>query len=288
MLNRRGFTLIEILITLAILSAMTLLTTQSIQQAIKSKVKIQDQMDDVSKLRDALKLMERDINLAFHYNDIESEMDKLIAKYKKSGSPSSGGPTSLPGSPNYTYYEQDNSPKATRQSPVTHFMGEAEKINFVTMNNARVVRNSRQADFVEVGYELKECKSLNPENSSGKCLWRRSSPYADEDVTRGGQEVALLEHISEFKLRYIGKGKQDWVSEWKSGVGADGATKDKFPDAVEISITFEKQIKGKSKKYSMQIVAPLHFPNNMEPVNTGSPSAIGGTPPSSTGGTSGN
>ena len=56
----------------------------------------------------------------------------------------------------------------------------------------------------------------------------------------------------------------NWVNEWRSGKGADGTTKDRFPDAVEISMTLKKEVKGKNKEYSMQIVVPLHFPNNLE------------------------
>lgn len=279
-----GFTLIEVLITLAILSALTLLTAQSVQQAIKNKLKIQDQMDDVSRMRDALKLLERDINLAYHYNDIELEMNTLIEKYKKPQQ--APGSTALPTPP--APVNPYAAPKAPRMDPSTHFMGENEKINFATMNNARTVRNSRQADFIEVGYELKDCKSLSNDRASSKCLWRRSTPYVDDDVTRGGQEVVLLENISEFKLRYLGKGKQDWVNDWKSGKGADGTTKDRFPDAVEISLTLEKEVKGKSKKYSMQIVAPLHFPNNIEKSSGGTSTTPPSGIPNSLGGGFGN
>lgn len=264
---KKGFTLVEVLITLAILSTLTLLTAQSIQQAIKAKLKIQDQMDDVTRMRDALKLMERDINLAYHYNDIETEMNKLIEKYKK---PQSTAPAGGPGTPLNppvapSFFGSTVDPdKAERQDPTTHFMGENEKLNFVTLNNSRAVKNSRQAEFSEVGYEWKDCKSLSAEGGSSKCLWRRSSPFVDLDVETGGQEVVLIENLSELKFRYIGKGKQDWVNEWRSGKGADGTTKDRFPDAVEISMTLKKEVKGKNKEYSMQIVVPLHFPNNLE------------------------
>lgn len=264
-----GFTLVEVLITLAILSTLTLLTAQSIQQAIKAKLKIQDQMDDVTRMRDALKLMERDINLAYHYNDIETEMNKLIEKYKKptstttSAAPGSPGTPVAPPAPSFFGSTVDPD-KAERQDPTTHFMGENEKLNFVTLNNSRAVKNSRQAEFSEVGYEWKDCKSLSAEGGSSKCLWRRSSPFVDLDVETGGQEVVLLENLSELKFRYLGKGKQDWVNEWRSGKGADGTTKDRFPDAVEISMTLIKEVKGKKKEYSMQTVVPLHFPNNLE------------------------
>ncbi|MNL43734.1 Pseudopilin GspJ [compost metagenome] len=95
-------------------------------------------------------------------------------------------------------------------------------------------------------------------------MWRRSSPYVDLDVTKGGDEVVLLENLTEFKLRYIGKGKQDWVNEWKTDQSGDGATKGRFPTAVEVSVKIEKDDGKGKKKYSMQLIIPIHFPNNPE------------------------
>lgn len=277
MRNNRGFTMIELMITITILATLTLLTAQAIQQAIQTKVKLQGQIDDVSRMRDTVRLIERDINLAYHYRDIEKELNDLMKKKPTGGNSGSGGGATDGGGPGGGFVtpgginsdlqaEQANQERreVPRRDPVTHFVGNGESVNFPTMNNARTVRNSRQADFVEVGYALRDCKSLREGNAPSKCLWRRSSPHVDLDITKGGDEVALLENVSEFKLRYMGKGKQDWVSDWRTDAQGDGVTKNKFPQAVEISITVEKTERGKAKKYSMQIVAPIHFPNNAE------------------------
>lgn len=252
----RGFTMIELMITITILGTLTVMTAQAISQAIKAKIKLQDQIDDASRIRDAIRLIERDINLAYHYRDIEKELEQLI---KKKNKPAAGAVPVTDNSNNPPAREE-----VQRQNPETNFVGSNESIQFVTFNNGRTVRNAHQADFVEVGYSLKDCRSLREDKGSSKCLWRRSSPYVDLDVTKGGDEVALLENVSEFKLRYIGKGKQDWVSDWRTDEQGDGATKGKFPQAVEVSLTVEKKNKGKGKKYSMQVIVPIHFPNNPE------------------------
>lgn len=257
-----GFTLIEVMITITILGTLTVLAAQAIQQAIKAKGKLQGQIDDVSRMRDAVRLMERDINLAYHYRDIEKEMQTLV---KTSGMTQQQIDALRLQESNPQYLaQQQQQREVPRIDPETNLVGASDSINFVTMNNARTVRNSKQADFVEVGYSLKDCKNLHDEKASSKCLWRRSTPYVDTDVTKGGDEVVLLENVSEFKLRYIGKGKQDWVSDWRTDAQGDGATKGKFPQAVEISITVNKKEGTKSKKYSMQVVVPVHFPNNPE------------------------
>ncbi|MFZ4402981.1 MAG: type II secretion system protein GspJ [Pseudobdellovibrionaceae bacterium] len=249
-----GFTLIEVLITITILSVLSLLISQSIQQAIRYKIKAQREIDEISRLRDALRLMERDVQLAYHYRDLEKEMEALVTK-KPTAKPD-------PTNPNFTP-QFPNAREAPRMDPVTHFIGQEDSLHFVTSNNSRTVRNSKQADFIEVGYSLKDCQSLGEGGGSSKCLWRRSSSIVDDDVTKGGEAVVLLENLKEFKLRYIGKGKQDWNKDWRTDDGGDGATKNNFPDAVEISITIDgKKIKGKNKTYQSQLVVPIHFPNN--------------------------
>jgi prepilin-type N-terminal cleavage/methylation domain-containing protein len=261
MKNRFGFTLIELMITMAILATLTLLTAQSISQAIRAKVSMQDQIDDVSRMRDAVRLIERDINLAYHYRDLEKEIEQLLKKKSTPSTPRVGGLTPPPPPP---AMETENRREVPRRDPETHFIGHSDSVNFVTTNNARTVRNARQADFVEIGYSVRDCKSLSKEQKSSKCLWRRLSPFVDLDVEKGGDEVVLLENITEFKLRYIGKGKQDWTADWRTDAQGDGTTKGRFPQAVEVSLTVEKKEKEKNKKYSMQVVTPIHFPNNPE------------------------
>jgi prepilin-type N-terminal cleavage/methylation domain-containing protein len=280
-----GFTLIEVMITITILGTLTVLVAQSMQTAIKSKAKLQTQIDTSSRMRDAMRLLQRDINLAYHYRDVEKEIDALIKKKNTPGGAGAGagivpGAPVVPGQPVGPDPDQIGSAmpngerrEVVRKDPATHFVGNGEGLNFVTMNNARTVRDSQSADFTEVGYELKDCKSLKEDAGNSKCLWRRSSPLVDLDVTKGGSEIVLLENVTEFKLRYIGKGKQEWVSDWRTDVGGDGVTKNNFPTAVEVSLTITKKEKGRDKKYSMQLITPIHFPNNAEekPANAKTP-----------------
>ncbi|WP_413294305.1 type II secretion system protein GspJ [Bdellovibrio sp. HCB185ZH] len=272
----RGFTLIEMMITISILSVMIILVAQSIQQSIKMKTKVTTQIDEVSHLRDAVRLIQKDINLAYHYRDVEKEIAELLAKKSNQNQGQFNPGLGQPGfvNPNMgqqpsAFQQQQQNREVPRKDPETQFIGNAETLNFVTMNNARTVRNTQQADFIEVGYELKECKSLDPNGGTSKCVWRRSSPWVDLDVTKGGTETVLLENVSEFKFRYMGKGKQDWVTDWRTDQAGDGATKGKFPQAVELSVTVTKKAGGKDRKYSMQVIVPIHFTNNPDDSATG-------------------
>lgn len=272
-----GFSLMEIMIAVAILSSLSLLAARTIQQGLKNKTKIQEQLDDLSKIRNTLKVIETDISRAYHYRDVEKDL--LDATKKKT--PSTPAPATPPGAPPP---QQPGVPPQTDSSeparevpridPSTHFMGSEEELHFVTSNVQRTTTDARVADFMEVGYFLKDCKNSEGSSRFRKCIYRRSSPYVDRDVTKGGEEISLVDNIAEFKLKYIGKGKQDWVKQWKSGQGGDSATTGNFPQAVEVSLVYEKELSGKrKKKYSMQIVVPIRFTNNKNDYATDNASA---------------
>lgn len=283
--KNRGFTLIEVLITIAILGTMTLLVAQSIQNGTRNKAKIQEQVDDQSKVRNALLILQIDINKAFHYQDVEKEFADALKKKSQAATPATPKP-GQPGVPAPVAAATTTAEKPRelpRIDPLTNFIGKEEQLDFVTKNAQRTIKDSRVADFQEVGYQLKDCRTVQGDSAAAKCLWRRTSPYVDHDVTKGGEEMVLLDHVTEFKLRYFGKGKQDWVKEWSSSASGDAITTGNFPLAVEVSLTYEREVNGKKKKkYKMQIVVPLRFPNNKEksttPIGTGQPGKDASTP----------
>lgn len=249
--TKAGFTLIEVILAISILSTLTVLTTQALTRALKAKSKIQTEVDDVSGLRDTMRMIRTDLNLAYHHRDFEQEIADLVSKPATPANPA----TPLP--------PQPVTPRENKRiDPITDFVGTEDQMNFVTMNNARTTANSRQADFSEVGYSLKDCRNFTDSSKSSKCLYRRIQLIVDADVTEGGTEVVMLENITEFKIRYIGEGKQDWVSTWKTNNGGDAATKGRYPELVEVSLAIEREIDKKKRNYSMQFVIPIHFPNN--------------------------
>lgn len=268
-----------------------LASNQFIQNGLRAKVKIHDKVEQMSMVRDALRVMARDINLAYHFRDIESEYKQQVQKNAQSalgpqGTPQPGQPppTTPPPNPATTANQQSaianaintwTRPDPDRKDPTTQFVGSSDELHFITMNSSRLTEDVPQADFVKVSYYLGSCKKPGSTDTSGKCLLRSSDPLVEGDVTKHGPATILVENITELKLRYIGPNKEDWVSDWNSQAG-DGGTKDNFPDAVEISLTMEKKEGQKKNKVSMQIIAPVRYANNPPPGGTGVP---GGPPP---------
>lgn len=262
---KNGFTLLEVILAITILSTLTILSTQVISRALKARTKIQAEVDDVSALRDSMRMIRTDINMAYHHRDFEKEIQDLVTKSKVPPRAGVAAPPQPPPPPRQT----------KRMDPTTQFIGSDSEVDFVTMNGGRTISNITQADFVEVGYSLKSCSNLTTKQAS-QCLYRRTQNLVDEDVKTGGNEIVMLENVTEFKLRYIGEGKQDWVSSWNSSSSSsDAGTKDLFPESVEISLSIEREIEKKPKTYSMQFVVPIHFPNNADKTSA-SASSTGG------------
>ena len=259
--EKKGFSLIEVILAITILSTLSVLIAASLSRALKAKRKIQAEVEDVSSLRDAIKVMRADIYQAYNHYDFEKEIFDVATK----PAPPAAGVPAPPVEPR----------KTQRVDPATHFSGEAEKINFVTLNNGRFLANEVQADFIEVGYSLKSCRNLTKETTS-QFLYRRVQKITDEDVTEGGTESVLLEDIKTFKIRYIGEGKKEWIDSWKTIGGQDDSTKNIFPDAVEITLSIERELDKKKREYSLEYVIPLHFPNNVKPkANPSNPARAG-------------
>lgn len=269
-LSQKGFTLIEVVIAMSIMAFLTVMVSQSMRRSTDFKTKIQKNIDQRSAINSAMRIIERDINLAFHYQDINTEVLKEIEKKKKSAS----GGGRKPGPDGKLGTADDIIDPAggggaiyqnfkIREIPVhTVFVGAKESIHFTNLNNITVQPGEKVSDQQEVGYFVKNCKSLvNPEVST-KCLWRRTSPFIDDKVEEGGTETVLIENVKKFELRYFGKEKEDWVDTWDSSPdNNDDTLKNKFPSAVEVTLTIEQ---NKKEVSAIRVVA-LRFPNNIEP-----------------------
>ena len=280
--NQRGFSLVEVIIAIMILATLSVLFGTSTSRALKAKRKIQAEVTDVSALRDTLKIIRADINQAYNHYDFEKEIMDSATKPEAPKAPAPGQNPVVP-QPTTPQTARENK----REDPRTHFIGEAEKINFVTMNQARMLTGELTADFMEIGYSVKPCRSLSKVDQSSNCLYRRSQKILDADVTEGGVETPILEHVTEFTLKYLGEGKTDWKSDWKTKGGVDTTTANLFPEAVEVNIAMETELDGKKKQFSLQAIIPLHFPNNIKAKSANSglpglPNSTLGAPPTGT------
>jgi prepilin-type N-terminal cleavage/methylation domain-containing protein len=282
--SQKGFTLLEIVIAIALLAFISIFVAQSIRNGLDARNKIQKDIDSSVGLREALNLMSRDIQLAFNFRDINVELyNEALKANCKSSTPSGGagaggsggsgaGAGSGAGGTGSTapiLSGDDCTPKTAKI--LTQFIGEPEKLNLATRSNVRTQKDEPTSDQAEVGYELKDCKSRSRTTSgstSSKCLWRRFSPVIDENALEGGKSVPVLENVKSLAFRYLGPGENvEWIKNWRTdGQGSsDQNAKGKFPIAVEITMVVEDKNTKPSKEIGMTMVAGIRFPNNAEP-----------------------
>lgn len=257
MTNSRGFTLLEVIIAVMILAFLSVFTMNAIQRAAKDKAKTQKEIDKRAMVRDALKVMERDINLAFHWRDVDVDLYNRASKVRDEMI-SKGAPPKEP------------TPKKPERKPSTQFIGEPQSIDLTTLSNVRLTADSPISSQSEVGYKLKSCRRRSNQEQSSNCLWRRVSNYIhDDDITRNGEETVLLENVTEFSLRYLGPDKDgEWQDTWISNERGDDSTKGKFPYAVEITIEVKDPTpEAKDKTLRMTAVASIRNPNNPHKAN---------------------
>ena len=291
-MKKNGFTLIEVVLAMTIMAFLTVMVSQAMRRSAEFKTKVQKNIDQRSMISSAMRIIERDINLAFHYQDVNTEVLKEIDKKKKAGGSTNGNNSNNAANGNNTNagnntnVGNNNNSNAGNNTNAgnnanrgnngagqgyqnfkireiknhTAFKGSKDALHFTNINNITVQPGERVSDQQEVGYFIKNCKSLMNPDVSTKCLWRRTTPYLDDKVDEGGTESVLIEGVTKFELRYFGKEKEDWVDNWDSTTESDDAIKNKFPSAVEVTLTVEQN----KKEISAIRVVALRFPNNID------------------------
>jgi prepilin-type N-terminal cleavage/methylation domain-containing protein len=292
--KQNGFTLLEVLISVTILAFISVFTAQSLRRSSQYKIKIQKDVDHRAQLRSTLRLIERDVNMAFHYRGASW---RIVAAIQQMMDPNRNGQNTVPGQ-QPQFPQQPNQPGQPGQPPQatplppyprpTQFIGKETTLSLVTLSNFRTLVDSAVSDQLRVSYRLDNCpekpKALGAKPPEGKCLLRKTSNWILDEETSGSgifKDLVLIDGIKDLKFRYFGPGRDEWVNTWQSDQSGDALSQNRFPEAVEISITSVRE----NKELTLSTVASLRFPNNSTPAEDAA--ATGGAPGNTTGATNG-
>ncbi|RYZ90140.1 MAG: prepilin-type N-terminal cleavage/methylation domain-containing protein [Proteobacteria bacterium] len=292
MKSNRGFTLIEVVISLMILAMLSVLTTNAMRRAIDNRELVANDVARDARLADAIRVFRADVTSAYHHRDF---LTKLTNEARDPNDTSATpDPNKPPPPPTPTPSETRTclDPITGQQQPcvkptppqLTGFVGDSSSLYLTTLSNIRTIRDSAESNQAKVGYYTKSCQVRNEGKTfPSKCLYRSTSPIIDKELTTPGPETVLLENVEQFQLRYLGPGNDDYVDTWKTGEGAPAATKEKFPYAVEITLTTQNKNDRKDKKTTSSALVPLWFPNNEKDKNKGNNANAVGDGPSDAG-----
>ncbi len=231
-------------------------------------------------MREALKLMEKFISLAFHNRDTNT---KMLNEINKDLNKPLATPTPVPGINPVATPPPVATPTPSPKTPpkeLTAFVGDEKSLYFTSLSNVRLQRDEQSSDQAKIGYFLKSCKSIDShgQTTSSNCLWRRVSPTLDDHIDTADAnavESVLIENVIDFKLKYFGPVHDEWQNDWKT-TDSDAGKKDNFPYAVDIYLKVQNKNNPKAKAVEMRSIASIHFPNNETKNDQGT--ATGGSP----------
>jgi len=171
-----GFTLMEVLIAVAITAMMGGLITASFTSSFKAKEVVEGEANSYRMLRTAMNRMSREIGAAF-------VSDRYDLK---------------------RYRDQYDRP--------TNFVGERNRLRFTSLAHQRLYTDAKESDQMVVEYSVKS--STDREAAGRRDLVRRENPVLDERMDRGGTEDVLYEGIRQIEFSYWDSDKKAWNTEW--------------------------------------------------------------------------
>lgn len=217
-----GFTLIEVLLSLAIFTVVGMATVRYISQLAATKTQAFQKVELYDGVRSALSLMRNDLNQAFHVglNDLGEDNKRALQR--------------------------------NQQVPHTVFDGRKQEMIFTSLSHRVFYAGKRESEQSEISYFL-----FNTPGSSLQSLMKRESGIIDADPYTGGKVIKVLDNVSYLKFEYWDSEQLKWVEDWTS---EQGPKIDKFPIAVKMTMKVDSPTGGEPME--VRTMFKLSFPNN--------------------------
>ncbi len=172
----RGFTLMEVMIAVAITALMGTVVAMAFQTGFNAKEVVEADADRYRMLRTAMNRMGREIGSAY-------VSDRYDLK---------------------RFRDQNDRP--------SNFVGERDKLLFTTFAHQRLYTDAKESDQAVVEYFV---ESSNERGANGRLdLKRRVNPNVGERMDRGGTTDVLYEGLKSIEFSYWDSEKKDWDDEW--------------------------------------------------------------------------
>jgi general secretion pathway protein J len=174
--SRRGFTLLEIMIAVAITALMGAMVSMAFQTGFNAKEVVETEADHYRMLRAAMNRMAREIGSAY-----------VSDRYDGS-----------------RFRDQNDRP--------TNFIGESDSLTFTTFAHQRLYTDAKESDQAVVEYSL---QTSTERGANGRVdLMRRENPNIGDRMDRGGSTDVLFEGAKKVEFAYWDSERKEWEDEW--------------------------------------------------------------------------
>ncbi len=201
--HQRGFTLIEVLMSMSILASMLTLVWGSFSISSRGKERAEAIADRYYQLRLALGRMTREISMAYL-----SQGDRVATDKPR------------------TFFVSERNSKI-------------DELKFSYLGHMRLHEDAKECDQAVVRYYA----ASDPADSSRTHLWRQETRRIDywksDDLDDVAPAYALLEDVQELHFEFFDQQQNDWRDTWNTR-SADGQP-DRLPVKVRITLTFRDE-----------------------------------------------
>ncbi|MEM8608205.1 MAG: type II secretion system protein GspJ [Myxococcota bacterium] len=220
---RRGFTLIEIMLAIAILAIVGTLIYGGFAQTTLNKTRIESDIDHYRTVNMALERMAREVNQAFVSTHENPSLDLRTV---------------------HTVFDgKDN--------------GREDRLDFTSFSHRRLYRNAKESDQNEISYFVTE----DPDEPGSRVLARRQQNRIDEEPRKGGKSQILVRGVEEFNIEYFDPLLSEWVQEWTSDDRFKQANR--LPTQVRFRLTVRDPTRpGNSHTFGTRATIPLTYALN--------------------------
>jgi general secretion pathway protein J len=220
---KRGFTLLEIMLAVAVLALVGTMIYGGFSQTALNKARIEEDVEQSRIVHMALERLARELTMAFVSTHVNPSLDLRVV--------------------NTAFIGKDNE--------------KDDRIDFTSFSHRRLYRNARESDQNELSYFVTE----HPDEPGMQVLARREQNRIDDDPRRGGKSQILVENVEEFNLEYFDPLLTDWVQTWDTEDLL--AQPNRLPTQVRIRLTIEDpRRRGQTQTFGTRVMIPLTYALN--------------------------
>jgi general secretion pathway protein J len=239
----RGFTMLEVMISLSILAVLTAIVWVSVNNMFRARDFMTERYERFQIIRVALDRMNSELSSAY----IAGPSFGAEEKYEESAS----NETSDDGSAESVKQRRENAEAAlkSRREPVQFGMvGRDDEVSFTSFSHMRMFRDEPTSYHAEIGYFVERRRT--EDGDFAKSLMRREDTTLDDDITEGGKVYVLIPKVEEVQFEYwdpgetkLGQSQEDrargnWVDDWDT---RNEEYHDRLPTRIRVTVTLPPQ-----------------------------------------------